>query len=219
MEKYFDVLRACPLFQGIGDEDLLALLGCLQARLTKFGRKSTIITEGDRAEYIGIVLSGTVQAVRDDFYGNRNIVTRAEPADLFGEAFACAEVAEIPVTIIASEASEVLLIRCHRIMHSCANACSFHQQMIFNLMKNLARKNLHFHQKLEITSQRSTRDKLMTYLLYEEKKQGSRRFQIPFSRQELADYLEVDRSGLSAEISKLRREGVLKSERSWFELL
>lgn len=219
MKKHFEVLRKCPLFQEIRDEDLLALLGCLQAKPAKFGKKSPIIMEGDRAEYIGIVLSGSVQSVRNDYFGNRNIVNRAEPSDLFGEAFACAEVAEIPVTVIANEPCEVLLISCHRIMHSCANACSFHQQMIFNLMKNLARKNLHFHQKLEITSQRSTRNKLLVYLQQQEEKHGSRKFRIPFNRQELADYLEVDRCGLSAEISKLRNEGVLKCERSWFELL
>ncbi len=219
MENFFEVLRKCPLFQEIRDEDLLALLGCLQAKQVKFDKKSPIIIEGDRAEYIGIVLSGSVQAVRNDYFGNRNIVMCAEPSDLFGEAFACAEVAEIPVTIVANEPCEVLLISCHRIMHSCSNACGFHQQMIFNLMKNLARKNLHFHQKLEITSQRSTRNKLLVYLRQQEEKHGSRKFRIPFSRQELADYLEVDRSGLSAEISKLRNEGVLRCERSWFELL
>jgi len=106
-----------------------------------------------------------------------------------------------------------------RITRSCSNACGFHQQMIFNLMKIMAVKNLCFHQKIEITSKRTTREKLMTYLMIEAKKKRSDTFDIPYDRQELADYLEVDRSGLSAEISKLRREGVLLSEKNRFTLL
>ena len=103
--------------------------------------------------------------------------------------------------------------------NSCSNNCAFHQQLIFNLMKNLAEKAILFHQKVEIAAKRTTREKLMTYLMFQAKKAGSNRFRIPFDRQELADYLEVDRSGLSAEISKLRKEGVLESDKNTFVLL
>lgn len=219
MKKYFEVLRKCRLFREIADEDLIALLGCLGAKVVSFGKKYTIIAEGSPAKYICIMLSGSAQMVRVDYYGNRSIISGIEPSEVFGEAFACAETAEMPVTVIANEPCEVMLIECHRIMHSCSNACGFHQQIIFNLMKNLAVQNLMFHQKLEITACRTTREKLMTYLLLQAKKHGSERFTIPFDRQELADYLEVDRSGLSAEISKLRSEGVLTSNRKEFELL
>lgn len=219
MKKYFDVLRKCRLFREIADEDLIALLGCLGAKVVSFGKKYTIIAEGSPAKYICIMLSGSAQMVRVDYYGNRSIISGIEPSEVFGEAFACAETAEMPVTVIANEPCEVMLIECHRIMHSCSNACGFHQQIIFNLMKNLAVQNLMFHQKLEITACRTTREKLMTYLLLQAKKHGSERFAIPFDRQELADYLEVDRSGLSAEISKLRSEGILTSNRKEFELL
>ena len=219
MKKYFEVLRKCRLFREIADEDLIALLGCLGAKVVSFGKKYTIIAEGSPAKYICIMLSGSAQMVRVDYYGNRSIISGIEPSEVFGEAFACAETAEMPVTVIANEPCEVMLIECHRIMHSCSNACGFHQQIIFNLMKNLAVQNLMFHQKLEITACRTTREKLMTYLLLQAKKHGSERFTIPFDRQELADYLEVDRSGLSAEISKLRSEGILTSTRKEFELL
>ncbi|MBR6616356.1 MAG: Crp/Fnr family transcriptional regulator [Oscillospiraceae bacterium] len=219
MKKYFDILRKCRLFRDIADEDLIALLGCLGAKVVSFGKKYTIIAEGSPAKYICIMLSGSAQMVRVDYYGNRSIISGIEPSEVFGEAFACAETAEMPVTVIANEPCEVMLIECHRIMHSCSNACGFHQQIIFNLMKNLAVQNLMFHQKLEITACRTTREKLMTYLLLQAKKHGSERFTIPFDRQELADYLEVDRSGLSAEISKLRSEGLLTSNRKEFELL
>lgn len=219
MKEYFEILRKCSLFNQIEDENLIALLGCLGARVETFGKKYTIIAEGNPAKYIGIVLSGSAQIVRIDYFGNRSIVSGIEPSEIFGEAFACAEVTSVPVTVIANEPCEIMLIDCFRIMHSCSNSCSFHQQMIFNLMRNLATKNIMFHQKIEITSKRSTREKLMTYLMLYAKKVNSNSFDIPFDRQELADYLEVDRSGLSAEISKLRKEGIIESNRKHFKLL
>ena len=165
------------------------------------------------------MLSGAAQIVRIDYYGNRSILAEIGPSELFAEAFACAEVSSLPVTVIANEPCEVMLIDCSHILHTCANNCGFHQQLIFNLMRDLAAKTLQFHQKLEITAGRTTRDKLMTYLMFQAQKAGSPEFEIPFDRQELADYLEVDRSGLSAEISKLRREGIIECEKNRFTLL
>lgn len=219
MKKYFDILRQCALFSQIEDNDLLRMLTCLGAKVESFDKKYTIIAEGNPAKYIGIVLSGSVQVVRIDFYGNRSILFEMGASEVFGEAFACAEVRSIPVSVIANEQCDIMLIDCGHILHTCENNCGFHQQLIFNLMKNLAAKTLQFHQKIEITSKRSTREKLMTYLMLQAKKAGSSRFKIPFDRQELADYLEVDRSGLSAEISKLRKEGVLESDKNEFVLL
>ncbi len=219
MKKYFEVLKNCPLFYHIADDNLLALLACLGAKVEAFEKKYTIIAEGNPAKHIGIVLSGSVQIIRFDYYGNRSIVSNAESAEIFGEAYACAEISSIPVTIVANEPCKAMLIDSHRIMHACSNACGFHQQLIFNLMKDLATKNIRFDQKLQITSKRSTKEKLMAYLMLQAKKFGSNSFDIPFDRQELADYLEVDRSGLSAEISKLRKEGVIKSNKKHFELL
>lgn len=219
MEKYIPILKKCPLFRHIKDEKLSALLICLGATIKQYGKKETILEEGIPARHIGIVLSGCAQLIQLDYYGNRNILSTAGPSELFAESFACAEVSSIPLSVIASEPSEVMLIDCHRIVHSCTNACDFHQQMIYNLLKNVADKNIQFHQKIEITSKRSTREKLMAYLTLQAKKAGNRSFEIPFDRQELADYLEVERSGLSAEISKLRKEGILNSEKKHFELL
>lgn len=219
MKKYLEILKKCPLFAGIAEEDLLRMLGCLGARVETFDKKYTILSEGKPAKFIGIVLSGSAQIVQHDYYGNRSILSSIGPAQLFAEAFACAEISALPVSVIANEPSEIMLIDCSHILHTCANNCGFHQQLIYNLMKDLATKTLLFHQKIEITAKRTTREKLMAYLMYRAKKAGSSRFTIPFDRQELADYLEVDRSGLSAEISKLRKEGVLRSNRKQFELL
>lgn len=219
MKEFFNVLRKCILFNNISDENLIALLGCLDAKVYSFEKKEVIIEEGEKARYIGILLSGSAQIVRNDYFGNRSIVAGIKPSEMFCESFACAEADTVPVSVIADEPCKVLLIDCHRIMHSCSHACEFHQRTIFNLMKTMAIKNILFHQKIQITSNRTTREKLMAYLMLQAEHHKSNRFCIPFDRQELADYLQVERSGLSAEISKMRKEGIIKSNKKYFELL
>jgi len=219
MKKYISVLKRCQLFEKIDDENLIAMLHCLGARVEKFDKKYTVFAEGNPAKYIGIVLSGSVQIVQIDYYGNRNLLYEVGVSGVFGEAFACAETSSIPVTVVANEPCEIMLIDCGHVIHTCTNNCGFHQQLIFNLMKDLAIQTMMYHQKIEITSKRSTREKLMAYLMFEAKKANRSSFDIPFDRQELADYLEVDRSGLSAEISKLRKEGIIESEKNHFEIL
>lgn len=219
MVKYREVLMHCSLFAGMDAEQMEAMLGCLGARVQSYAKGEAILAEGDPADRIGVILSGSAQVIREDYYGRRSIIARLEPADLFAESFACAGIREIPVAVSAIENVDALMIDAHRITHTCGKSCAFHHQMIYNMMRILARKNLVSSRKIEIISRRSTRDKLMAYLMQEAKNAGSDSFTIPYDRQELADYLEVERSGLSAEISKLRREGVLKSDRSKFTLL
>lgn len=218
MKKYLKILKKCPLFASIEDENLLRMLTCLGARIEHFDKKYTVFAEGYPATYIGIVLSGSVQMVRVDYDGNRSILSNVGVSEIFAEAFACAEVLALPVSVIANEPCEIMLINCSHILHTCENRCGFHQRLIFNLMKDLATKNLLFHQRIEATSKRTTREKLMAYLSMQAKRANSSSFEIPFDRQELADYLEVDRSGLSAEIGKLKKEGVLDSQKNRFVL-
>ena len=219
MQKYLSAIKSCPLFYDIEESRLLKMLECFNVKIDKYDKKYTIIAEGTKAKYVGVVLSGTVHTVRVDYYGNRSIVSIAQKSDIFCEAFACSENENMPVSIIADEPCEIMLIESQKLMHPCANGCGFHNQLIFNLMKDLSVKNMYFHQKLEILSQRTTRDKLMSYLTFCQKKNESSAFEIPFDRQELADYLEVDRSGLSAEISKLKKEGIIDSNKNHFKLL
>lgn len=219
MKKYLPVLQKCLLFQGIDDEHLLTMLSCRGAKIMSLDKKYTVLAEGSPARYVGIVLSGSVQILQIDYYGNRSILSHIKPSEVFAEEFACAELPSLPVSVIANEPSEVMLIECNNILHTCSNNCGFHQQLIFNMMKNLADKTLRFHQKIEVVSQRTTRDKIITYLSQEAKKRDSNSFDIPYDRQELADYLEIDRSGLSAEIGKLKKEGILESHKKHFELL
>lgn len=219
MKKYLETLRKCPLFFGIEESDLIKMLGCLGAKTEHFDKKYTIFAEGSPAKYIGIVLSGSAQIIQVDYFGNRSILGEIETSQAFAEAFACAAVRSLPVSVIANEPCEIMLIDCNHILHTCSNNCGFHQQLIYNLMKDLAIKTIMFHQRMEVTSKRSTREKLMSYLMLQAKKAESNSFDIPFDRQELADYLEVDRSGLSAEISKMKKEGIINCTKNRFELL
>ena len=219
MKKYLPILQKSPLFAEVGKDDILPVLECLDGTLCICPKGSIVFAEGDRPTHLGVVLEGEVRITRTDYYGNRSIVAAVKASQVFGETFACAEVQSLPVDIMAAADSILLMIDVRRIISTCCNACTFHNRIIYNLMKQTAAKNLMFHRKLEITSKRTTRDKLMTYLLMTAKEQGSSSFTIPYDRQELADYLEVDRSGLSAEIGKLRREGILTAEKNRFTLL
>lgn len=218
MESFFESVRACPLFEHIEDKDLAAMLGCLGAKQVTYKKGETIFAEGSPADSLGIVISGYAQIARTDYFGNRSILTYIAPSQIFGESFACAGAAALPVDVVAGEDTAVLIINARRVTESCCNACAFHNQMIFNLLNIVAKKNLVFNQKIEVTSKRSTREKLMTYLLIQAKNHGSSTFTVPFDRQEFADYLEVERSGLSAEISKMRKEKILDCKRSTFTL-
>ena len=216
MKEFFEVLQGCPLFAGIDAGDLGALLDCLGAHSFSVGKGQTVMAEGTPARYVGIVLDGCVQIESVDFYGNRSILTQATAGELFGESFACANAPQMPVSAVAVADSRVMLIDCQRITTGCSNACGFHSRLIGNLLQIVATKNLQLNRKIQITGKRTTREKLMAYLLEQAKAQGSNRFTIPFDRQALADYLQVERSAMSAEISKLRREGVLESRKNEF---
>ena len=219
MKKYMEILKKCPLFAGIDEADLEIMLDCLGAKVETFDKRYTILPEGSAGKYVGIVLSGSVSIEQLDIYGNRSILSMVTPSRIFAEAFACAGVASIPVSVVANEESEIMFINIERILNTCSNNCRFHNALIRNLMHDLAEKSLMFHRKIDIISKRTTREKLLTYLNYESKSQGRMSFDIPFDRQGLADYLEVDRSGLSLEISKLRKEGILESRKNHFTLL
>lgn len=219
MEQYLPILQTCQLFEGIDPVDIPGMLDCLGAVIRKAGRNSQIMEEGSSADYVGILLSGSAQIEKQDYYGNRSIVNKIVPGELFAESFACAGVKKLPVQVVAGETCEYMLIHCQRITVGCSNACCFHSRLIYNLLGIVARRNLAFHQKQEITSHRTTREKLMAYLLMQAKAEGSREFTIPFDRQGLADYLSVERSAMSTELGKLKKDGVIDFNRSHFTIL
>lgn len=219
MERYVNALAGCKLFENIENSEMLRMLSCLGAEVKSYGKRDTILEEGTHSRKIGIMLSGNARIERNDIYGNRSIVDTVCSPQLFCESFAAADLDIIPVSVVASEPCEVMLIDCSRILCTCEHACGFHRNLIFNFAKALANKNIDAYGKIEVTSKRTTRDKLMAFLMIYAKKVGSREFDIPFDRQELADYLEVDRTGLSSEIGRLTRDGVIQSSKKHFKLL
>ena len=219
MEDYFDILSQCPLFAGISRQELGQMLSCLGGKITGIAKGNPVFLEGDRAEFVGVVLSGTVQILRSDYYGNRSVLTVVSPGGLFGEAFACAGVETLPVSAIALQNCTVLLLDCKRVLTGCSNACPFHSHLVRNLLQGIAQKNLMLTQKIRCMSQKTTREKLMEFLLEQAKQQGSAEFAIPYDRQALADYLGVERSAMSAEISKLKKAGRIDCSGSRFRVL
>ena len=219
MEQFFELLSKCPLFSGVGEADFAAMLNCLGARTLEIEKGCAVFQEGDPAEHVGVVLSGAVQIVRVDYHGNRSVLGVAEPGQLFGEVFACAGLESLPVSAVAQTSSRIMLLNFKRILTVCSSACSFHTRLIRNLLQVVAQKSLSLNRKIGFMSCRTTRDKLMSYLLDQAKQQDSNEFIIPHDRQALADFLGVERSAMSAELSKLKKSGVIDFKGSWFRIL
>lgn len=211
MENIFDVLNKCPLFYGADDAELLRVTKSLGARVAAVVKGQTILSEGEPPEFVGIVLSGAVRVVREDYYGNRSILAELSPPDIFAESFVCAGADRLPVSVAAAENGSVMLLDGKKVLEN--------SRLAGNLLKITAGRNLLLNRKIEIISKRTIRDKLMTYLSYRAEECGSCEFTVPYDRQALADYLETERSALSAEISRLRKEGIIECERSKFKLL
>ncbi len=219
MKEYFDLLLSTPLFGGIDSQDLSPMLHCLGATTVTVPKGDPVFLEGDAAGFIGVVLEGSVQVVQEDFYVNRSILTHAEKGDLFGESFACANIETMPVSGYAVRDSKLLLLSCQKMLTVCSSACLFHNQLVKNMLKVVAQKNLQMHDKIRFMSQKTTKEKLMAYLLEQAKAAGSPEFTIPFDRQALADFLGVERSAMSAELGKLKKAGILDLKGSHFHLI
>lgn len=219
LENFFEILKQMPLFASIEDGELEKMLSCLDAKQQKYPKGSSIFIAGDPARHVGAVLQGAAQVVRDDVFGNRTILTKLGVGDLFGEVFACAGVQTLPVSVDAASNCTILLLDYRKIITTCPAACVFHSRLIENMMRILAQKNLMLNQKIEATSARTTREKLLSYLQGQAAQAQSAQFEIPFNRQELADYLSVDRSALSRELGLMRDEGILRYRKNAFELL
>lgn len=219
MEKYLEILKTVSLFKDIEKSEIQSLLSCLSAVIINYDKKQAVFLEGESVDKVGIVLSGQVQVVKEDFYGNRNIVAVLNEGELFGETFVCSDIKTLSVSVFCVTESVIMFIDYRKLITTCSNACSFHNKLILNMLRIVANKNLLLNQKIEFTSKRTTREKLLAYLSAEAKKAGSSSFSIPMNRQELADYLSVERSAMSAELSKLRDDKVLRFNKNNFTLI
>lgn len=194
------------------------MLSCLWAHEESFPKDSFLLRAGDTAESIGLVLAGSVLVVQEDVWGNRNILSKAGAGETFAAAFACAPGAVLNVSVLAETPVTALFLDVKRVLTVCSSACEHHSRIIRNLLGEMAAKNLLFNEKLTLMGQRTTRAKLMAYFSAQAQRCGSYEFDIPFSRQQLADYLAVERSGLSLELGKMRDEGLLEFHKSHFSL-
>lgn len=218
MERYLQVYRKNPLFEGIEEGELSGLLGCLQARQAHYCRGSLIMEAGAVSTRLGIVLGGHIHVVSEDLLGNRSILSSVEPGQLFCDAFSCTKNQRLPVSIMAQTDCTVLMIEIDLILHTCAHACRQHRLLSENLVHILAEKYSALSEKVVHLSGRTTRRKLISYFSEQSRLAGEGAFSIPFNQQELADYLFIERSGLSTELNRLKKEGILRYGDGFFTL-
>ena len=218
MEKYITLLRNSKLFQGIDEKDITSMLGCLSAVRRNYHKGETVFQRGERIDSVALLLEGSIHIQKEDYWGNLSILNEITEGEIFGEVYACLGSEEILNNAVAVKDSEVLFLDVKRILTMCPSACPFHGRLIRNLLSVLAQKNKMLTQKMEHMSKRTTREKLLSYLSEQSQRAGSPVFDIPFNRQQLADFLSVDRSAMSAELGRMRDEGILSFERSHFEL-
>jgi len=211
------ILTECALFHGLREAQIREMLPCLSARQSRFRRGQFLLRAGDRVAFAGILLSGEAEVLQEDFWGNRNLLAAIGPGDLFAEAFACAH-AVSPVSVLCKTDGSVLYLNVRAVFSTCEKACAQHKALSQNLIRVLAEKNMQLNEKAGFLSQRTTREKLLAYLSAQARRAGSASFRIPFDRQQLADFLSVNRSAMSAELSRMQREGLLCADRSSFIL-
>ncbi|KMT21941.1 Crp/Fnr family transcriptional regulator [Clostridium cylindrosporum] len=208
-----------PLFDGLNEKEISYALNCLDVKEKEFPKGSYIWHDGDSADYFGIVVKGQINIIKEDILGNRIVISSTSPSQVFGEAFCIGKVDAYEVSAQAVVDSTVLLIRGEKITSVCSNACSFHKKIIDNMLKLVAKKNLNLNNRIHCITKKTTKEKLLFYLVSEMHIDKKTEVTIPFNREELANYLAVNRSALSRELSELQKEGIISYHRDRFKLL
>lgn len=218
MKNYIYTLQNCELFKGIESNGLLSLINCLNGKIKEYAKGEYIFNEGNKTQVSGILIKGALQIVEYDYNGNRNIISTIEPLKSFGEAYSfCHQ--DFPINVEALEDSVVLLINSLNITNPCINSCPMHFTLINNLVRILSAKNVEKNQKILCISKRTTKEKILNYLHSESIKHNSKEFYIPYDRQQLADYLCVERSAMAYEIGKLSKVGIIETRKNYFKLI
>ncbi|MDO5125745.1 MAG: Crp/Fnr family transcriptional regulator [Ruminococcus sp.] len=219
MEKYIPILKRTQLFSGVGEEEIGAMLNCLQAKHCTYKKGEYVLRQGEHLDKILVLVGGKLHIQRDDYWGNRSIINMVSIGEMFGEAYVAPESGTLMNDVLAVEDSAVIFFDVKRIITVCSATCRFHSMVVQNLFFAISEKNRKLVQKLTFMTKRTTREKLIAYLSEEAKRQNSSEFSIPFNRQQLADFLSVDRSAMSNELCKMRDEGLIEFEKSCFKLL
>lgn len=218
MKKYISVLKHAKLFLGVSEEEIESMLPCLDAKLCEYKKGECIFRAGEYIDRICVLVRGMLHIQKDDYWGNRTIITHIREGEMFGEAYVSPESGTFPHDVVAIEDASVIFFDIKKMLTVCSSSCKFHSTAVHNLFFAISEKNRNLVRKIEHLSMRSTREKLISYLSEEAKRSGNASFTIPFNRQQLADFLSVDRSAMSNELSKLRNEGLLEFNKNKFLL-
>lgn len=219
MEKYLNILKKTQLFAGVSELEIGTMLSCLGAKQQSYKKGEYILRSGQHISDIMVLVSGEVHVQKDDYWGNRSLINVIGPGDMFGEAYSSPDSGPVINDIVAVEDSTVIFFNTTQILTVCSSACKFHTITAANLFYALSEKNRTLINKISYLSNRTTRDKLLSYLSDQAKKQNSSTFTIPLNRQQLADFLSVDRSAMSKELGKMRDEGLLEFDKNNFTLM
>ena len=218
MKEILDSIQGCELFSGMKLDEANRILECLDAHVISRDKGAAIFVEGSHATRFGIVLSGSLVVVKNGLDGKRSIIKRIGEKELVAAAQAFSGAKTMRVRVEAGASCEILILNAERMGTPCCNACTFHTRLVRNIMRILAAKTLELNAKIEILSHRTTEERLLAYLHSFADKCGKSEFDIPFDRQQLADFLCVERSALSAEISRLVRAGSFDCSKNHFTL-
>ncbi len=214
----YEFLSKTMLFSGDSPEEIKTMLDCLGAAKKRYAKSEVIYHAGETVSSMGIVLSGSVQIENDDLWGHHSVLDSIPPGFVFAETYASLGDEPLMVTVTATRDTEVLFLNVKRLLKTCPNSCAHHSKFIQRLFMVSAQKNLNLSRRIFHTTPKSIRGRLLSYLSFQASAQGSLDFTIPFNRQQLADYLNVERSALSGELGKMQREGLLKTEKNHFTL-
>ena len=212
------ILANTALFRGATPQEAEAMLNCLGAEERAYAKGERVCRCGDLVTELGMVLSGSVLIQTDDLWGSTTVLDRAGPGHIFAETYACLPGEPLMVDVVAAEGTQILFLQVERVLRVCSHSCAHHSKLIRNLLALSAQKNLSLSRKIFHTAPKTIRGRLLSYLSYQARRSGSRSFTIPFNRQQLADYLNVERSALSNELGKMRREGLLAVDKNRFTL-
>lgn len=224
----FDDLAIMPLFQGVAPDEVRALLAWLNSRADSFAEGEAVMHRGEQVSELGLVMDGSITVESTDLWGSRALFARVGPRRVFAEAYACVPGEPLMVDVIAAEPTRVLFVDVARVMgggpgvQAQAPAPDIDRALTTvsrNLLRTLAHKSLLLARRAANTTPKTIRGKVLSYLSDQALHAGAASFRIPLNRQRLADYLGVDRSALSAELSRMRADGLIDYRLDSFRLL
>lgn len=218
MNDYLEDLAQMKLFSGIAPEEIAELLDCLQARRVQYGSGEMIIEEGSRVRKFGVMLSGHARSIKWDTSDRVIILTLLEKGSEIGVLLAAQPEKESPVSIQAQDNVTVLMIPYDRVLASCARACPKHARLLRNYISIVAEKGLVLHERIDCLLKPTVREKILTYLLRISREQKNDSFQIPLNRNAMSEYLNIERSALSRELSNMKRDGLIDYHLNSFTL-